>query len=105
MHRFRIFATYAAHLSVLNLITRMVFGQSTQHKAPCCVVFSTPLSPRPSWAQISSSILENPQPAFVLQCERPTFLLGPLDTENDVTRSSETSGAVFPPTDLTSMKT
>ena len=29
--------------------------RSTEHKALCYVVFSTPLLPRPSWAQISSS--------------------------------------------------
>ena len=29
---------------------------SSHHKAPRCVVFSTPLSPRPSYAQISSSV-------------------------------------------------
>lgn len=27
----------------------------TDHKAPCYVVYSTPTSPRPSWAQITSS--------------------------------------------------
>jgi hypothetical protein len=36
------------------LISRM-FGQSTDHKAPCYVVFSTPLFPRPSYAHITSS--------------------------------------------------
>jgi hypothetical protein len=30
---------------------------NTEHKAPCYVVFSTPLLPRPSWAHISSSAL------------------------------------------------
>jgi hypothetical protein len=29
--------------------------RSTEHKAPCYAVFSTPLLPHPSWAQISSS--------------------------------------------------
>jgi hypothetical protein len=41
-------ATYPVHNSLLNLITRMIFGRSTDHKAPCYVVFSIPLSPHSS---------------------------------------------------------
>ena len=40
---------------------------STEYKAPCSVVFSSPQSPRPS----QTHILENPQPTFLPQCECP----------------------------------
>jgi hypothetical protein len=37
------------------LITRIIFWEITDHKAPRFVVFSTLLSPRPSYAQIFST--------------------------------------------------
>jgi hypothetical protein len=37
--------------------------RNTQHKAPCYVVFSTPLLPRPSSFQISSSALYSGKPS------------------------------------------
>jgi hypothetical protein len=40
-------ATCPAHLSLLHFITRMIFGESTEHKALCYAVFSTPLLPHP----------------------------------------------------------
>jgi hypothetical protein len=51
---------------------------STEHKVPCYVVFSTPLLPAPSWAQISSSAPcswkpSAYQPTFFSQCDRPSF--------------------------------
>jgi hypothetical protein len=39
------------------------FVRSTEHKALCYVVFSTPLLPRPSWAQISFSALYSRKPS------------------------------------------
>ena len=39
-------ATCTAHLSLLDFITPVILGK--EHKAPCYVVFSTPLLPRPS---------------------------------------------------------
>jgi hypothetical protein len=37
--------------------------RSTEHKALCYAVFSTPLLPHPSWAQISSSALYSQKPS------------------------------------------
>ena len=54
-------ATCTAHLSLLDLITRII--SCTDHKAPCYAVFSTPLLPNPSWAQISSSAPYPPKPS------------------------------------------
>ena len=36
-------------------VSKIHFTLNTEHKAPCYVVFSTLLLPRPSWVQISSS--------------------------------------------------
>jgi hypothetical protein len=41
-------AIFPAHLSLLDLITGMMFGEEFRKKAPCYVVFSTPLLPRQS---------------------------------------------------------
>jgi hypothetical protein len=38
------------------LITRMMFGEEYGHKASCYVIFSIPLLPRLSYAQISSAL-------------------------------------------------
>ena len=48
-------ATCLACLSLLDLITEWYLARNTEHRAPCYVVFSTPLMPRPSYAQISSA--------------------------------------------------
>ena len=58
---FPIRATKVARLSFLDLITRMIFGE--EHKAPCYVVFSTPLLPRPSKAQVSFSATYSRKPS------------------------------------------
>ena len=45
-------------------------------KAPHYIVFSTPLSPRPSFRpkyRPQHRILKHPQPTFLPQCERPSF--------------------------------
>jgi len=49
--------------------------RNTDHKDYHYVVFSTPLLPHPSQAQMSSSapILKLPQPMFLPQSERPSF--------------------------------
>jgi hypothetical protein len=52
---FLICATFPAHLSLLDLITEWYLVRNTEHKAPCYVVFSIPLLPRRSYAQLSSS--------------------------------------------------
>jgi hypothetical protein len=44
-------ATCPAHLSFLTWPTKWYLLRSTEHKAPCYAVFSTPLLPHPSWAQ------------------------------------------------------
>jgi len=58
-------ATFPVHLILLDLITWTIFVRSTDHKDPRYVVFSTPLLPRPSYAQIFSStpcsILKHPE--------------------------------------------
>ena len=41
-------ATCCAHLRLLELTIRIVLVRSTEHEAPCYVVFFTPLLPRPS---------------------------------------------------------
>ena len=48
-------ATCAAHLTLLDLITRIAFGEEYRTKAHRHVVFSTPLLPRPSQAQVPSN--------------------------------------------------
>ena len=50
-----IHATYPVHFILLELITWIIFGEEYRSYAPHYVVFSTPLSPFPSEAQISSS--------------------------------------------------
>jgi hypothetical protein len=47
---------YALPISIsLIWAPEWYLARSTEHKAPCYVVFSTPLLPHSSWAQISSS--------------------------------------------------
>jgi len=48
---------------------------STDHKAPHCAVFSTPLLPHTLDPNISPQhpILEHPQPLFLRYCQTPTF--------------------------------
>ena len=48
-------ATCPAHFILLDLITQILFGEEYNHKAPRYVVFSSPLLPRPSEAQIPFS--------------------------------------------------
>jgi len=45
--------------------------RSTDHKAPHCVIFSTPLLPRP-YILLSTLLSKYPQPTFLPQCERPS---------------------------------
>ena len=56
-------AKCSVQIILLDLVTRMIFVRSTEHKAPFCVVFSTSLLPRPSWAKISSSALYSRKPS------------------------------------------
>ena len=50
------------------------YWETSDHKAPRYIVFSTPLLPRPFYAQNSPQhpILKQPQPTFLHQCERPS---------------------------------
>ena len=57
----------------------MIFGGSTEHKAPGYAVFSTPPSPHPSWGQISSSA-----PSRVMTRRDNVGLLGEFITENKI---------------------
>jgi hypothetical protein len=43
------------HLILLDLITRIIFGEEYRSKTPRYVIFSTPTLPCPSFAKISSS--------------------------------------------------
>jgi hypothetical protein len=54
-------------ISVLfNWSSEWYLVRSTEHKALCYVVFSTPLLPHPSWAQISSSAPYSRKPSLSL---------------------------------------
>ena len=64
-----IHATYPAHLILLELITWIIFGEYRSY-APHYVVFSTPLSPCPSEAQISSLA---PYSQIPLACVPPSL--------------------------------
>jgi hypothetical protein len=57
------------------LITRKILGEEYRLLNPCYLVFSTPLLPRPSEAQIYSSApySQHLQPKFLPQCKRPSF--------------------------------
>ena len=48
-------ATCPSHLSSLNLISRTIFGEGCLSSSYLFVLFSSPLLPRPSYAQIFSS--------------------------------------------------
>ena len=67
-------ATCPTHPILLDFIMRIISVSNTDHKDHR-VLFSTPLLPHPSQAQISSSapILKLPQPMFLPQSERPSF--------------------------------
>ena len=56
-------ATCPVHLSLLDLITRIIYDEGTEHKAPFYVAFSTPPLPCPSCAQVSSSALYSRKPS------------------------------------------
>jgi hypothetical protein len=58
-----IYAIYPAHLILIEWSPEWYMVRSTEHKALCYAVFSTPLLPHPSWAQISSSALYSQTPA------------------------------------------
>ena len=62
-------AICSAHLIVLNLITRIMFSMNYRDKAPCNVVFCTPLLPHHS----QHPILKHLQPTLGSQSERPIF--------------------------------
>jgi hypothetical protein len=49
------YVLHAVPTTVLILSPKWYLVRSTEQKAPCYVVFSTPLLPHPSWVQISSS--------------------------------------------------
>ena len=68
-------ATCPTHPILFDLIMQIISVRNTDHKDYHYVVFSTPLLPHPSQAQISSSapILKLPQPMFLPQSERPSF--------------------------------
>ena len=65
--------TYTSFFLILS--PKQYLVRRTHHSAPHYVVFSTPLLPRSSEAQIfsSSPYSQNPQPTFLPQCERPSF--------------------------------
>ena len=68
-------ATCPAHLFHLGLITRISLVRSTNHYAPHYVVVSTPLSPRPSEANIfSSAPYSQTHSAYVPPSMRATML-------------------------------
>jgi len=63
--------TFPAHLILLDPISPIMMR--TSHSAPNYVISSTPLLPRPSWAQISSSAPYSPTPsAYVPPSMRAT---------------------------------
>jgi hypothetical protein len=57
-----------------SLITRIIFGEVTDHYVLHYVVFSTPLLPRPPSFKYSPQhpIIKGPQPTFLPQFERPS---------------------------------
>jgi hypothetical protein len=71
---FPICATCCAHLSLLDSITRRIFGEEYLG-TELVLQFSPPVLPRPSSAQISSSapIFEIRHSTLLRQCERPSF--------------------------------
>ena len=63
-------ATCPANLIVIDFITQTILGESANHEAPYCVVFSIPLHLlclRPKFLP-QHPILKHPQPTFLLQC-------------------------------------
>jgi len=70
---------YALHAPPISLFSiwsaEQYWLRSYRSQVPPYVVFSTPLSSRSSYAQIFSSTpySKNPPPAFLRQCERPSF--------------------------------
>ena len=70
-----IHATCPVHL-IIELIIRVIFGESTDDKAPNYVVFLIPLLPHPSYSRLSSSApCSHPQSVFLPQHEGPSFAL------------------------------
>jgi len=68
-------ATCHANLVLLDLITQALKERSPNYEAPQCAIFSTPLLPLATKAQISSSVphFKCPRSVFLPQCERPNF--------------------------------
>jgi hypothetical protein len=68
---FSICSTCLAHLILLDLIIRIILGEGYRSLSSSSSIFSTPLLPRSSKAQIFSSVpySKHPQPTFVPQCE------------------------------------
>jgi hypothetical protein len=71
-------ATYSAHLVLLDLITRTIFGEEYRSLSSslCCLLHSPDTLPHlGSNTFLSTLILEQPQPMFHPQYERPSFTL------------------------------
>jgi hypothetical protein len=75
IHVIPIRATCSAHLIILDLIARIIFGEVYRSLSFSYIVFSTPLLPRPLRSKYSPQrpILKHPQPRFLPQCERLSF--------------------------------
>jgi hypothetical protein len=82
-----IHATWPAHLILLDLITKIIFGEQYRSLSSLYVVFSIPQLPRPSKAQMSFSAPCSQIPSAYTPpstCERPSFT--PMQN-NDSTHS------------------
>jgi len=68
-------ATCPAHLIFLDFVTRIIFSEQYSSLTPHYVVFSNPLLPGPTYAQIfcSAPYSQNPRPTFLPQCDPPSF--------------------------------
>jgi len=73
-----IHATYPAHHILLDFITQTVIGEEYRSlsSSSCSSLSALPsylVTPRPKYSH-QHSILKHPQPTFVPQCQRPSFI-------------------------------